>query len=70
MKKFLIQLSKNQKVVDIAKKIFIYFPSLKYYLIEYAYSANKSQKIQKIKYTSNFLNTIKKEIEEKKNQEK
>jgi len=66
MKNLIIKLSKNQTMLNIAKKIFGYFPSLKYMLIEYAYSyKDKKPRVKKV-YKSDCLDAIKKEVEERK----
>lgn len=66
MKNLIIKLSQNETILSIAKKIFVYFPSLKYILIEYAYSYGNKKPITKKIYKSDFLDTIKKEVEERK----
>jgi len=68
MKKIIIKLASNRWALTIAKKIFVYFPSLKYFLINYVYSNSKLQKSRKIQYKSNFLEKIKLEIETRKTQ--
>lgn len=65
IKNLLIKLSNNKKAIKLAKIIFKYFPDLKYKLIEFAYNnKNKSQK--PIKYSNNFLEEIKKQINDQK----
>lgn len=68
MKNFIIKLSKNQIALNIAKKIFIYFPSLKHILIEYAYSYGNKKQIKKIVYKNDFLASIIDEVETRKEQ--
>lgn len=68
MKNLIIKLSKNQATLNIAKKIFLYFPSLKYFLIEYAYSYSNKNQAKKTVYKNDFLDEIKQEIEKRKAQ--
>ncbi|MEA3512139.1 MAG: hypothetical protein U9R37_00915 [Campylobacterota bacterium] len=63
IKNLLIKLSKNQTMINLANKIFKYFPNLKYTLIDYVYSYPK-QRNNTVKYQNNFLEKIKEEIEE------
>lgn len=68
MKNLIIKLSKNQTALKIAKKIFLYFPSLKYILIEYVYSYGNKKQVAKIIYKSDFLDSIREEVESRKAQ--
>ncbi|MDD2449899.1 MAG: hypothetical protein PHS42_07840 [Sulfurimonas sp.] len=69
LKSIIFKLSYNPTIKKIANKIFIYFPSLKVYLLNArANTYIKSKKITQI-YKSNFLESIKKEIEAKRLEE-
>ncbi len=64
MKKLIIKLSSYPWILEIAKKIFFYFPSLKYFLLNYAYGSTIHT--DKKQYKSDFLESIKSEIENRK----
>ncbi|PIF04229.1 MAG: hypothetical protein CSA86_02605 [Arcobacter sp.] len=68
MKKFIIKLSSYPWILKIAKKVFLYFPSLRYFLLNYAYGNNTP--MSKKQYTSDFLKNIKSEIENRKLQKR
>jgi len=66
LKSIFFKLSYNITLRKIASKVFVYFPTLKSKLMELRDSSYSPSKEKKIKYESDFLNTIKKEIENKK----
>jgi len=65
IKSIFFKLSYNTTLRKIAKRIFVYFPNLKHKIIEFRDSSYTPSKVKKTLYTSDFLNTIKKEIENK-----
>jgi hypothetical protein len=65
LKSIFLKLSYNPILKKIAKRIFVYFPTLKVYLIDLRSNAYmKSKKVTQI-YKSDFLEAVKKEIEAK-----
>jgi len=66
LKSLFFKLSYNLALRKLAKRIFVYFPKLKSKLIDLRDSSYTHTKKEKLIYKSDFLNTIKKEIEDKK----
>ncbi|MEA1892776.1 MAG: hypothetical protein U9N33_08700 [Campylobacterota bacterium] len=66
LKSLFFKLSYNLKMRKFANKIFVYFPKLKSKLVELRDSSYTQPNEEKPRYTSDFLDTIKKEIEDKK----
>jgi len=64
LKSIFFKLSYNLALRKIANKIFVYFPTLKSKLIELRDNSYSPTITQKPVYESDFLDTIKKEIEE------
>ena len=65
LKSIFFKLSYNLTLRRYANKIFVYFPLLKTKLVAIRDSSYSPTITQKPVYKSDFLNTIKKEIEEK-----
>ena len=63
LKKLLIKLSHNPNILEFSKKIFIRFPSLKYFLIDFAYGSKRIEPSKTIIYKNNFLDAIIEEVE-------
>lgn len=66
LKSLFFKLSYNATLRKLAKRIFIYFPKLKTKLINLRDSSHTPTNKEKQIYKSDFLSTIKKEIEDKK----
>jgi len=64
IKTIFFKLSYNKILRSIAVKIFVYFPHLKLKLKDLRDNSYISTNIQKQNYSTDFLFTIKKEIEE------
>jgi hypothetical protein len=65
LKSIFFKLSYNTTLRRIAKRIFVYFPTLKSKLIDLRDNSYTQTTIEKPIYKSDFLVTIKKEIEDK-----
>ncbi|MCF6331015.1 MAG: hypothetical protein L3I99_05650 [Sulfurimonas sp.] len=66
LKSLFFKLSYNITLRKLAKKIFVYFPILKSKLINLRDNSYTHTKKEKQVYKSDFLSTIKEEIEDKK----
>jgi hypothetical protein len=67
LKAIIFKLSYNNQLRKIAKKIFVYLPGLKTFLIDIRDNSYVKKEKKIVSYESDFLSQIKKEIEEKKN---
>lgn len=65
LKTIFFKLSYNQTLRKTTKKLFVYFPVLKSKLMDLRDNSYTKTTKEKQKYEGKFLNSIKKEIEEK-----
>ncbi len=63
IKKILFKLSEYTFMRKIASKIFIRFPKVKLLILHFFYSSPTGKNMQNIRYGSDLLDTIKKEVE-------